>query len=256
VKVSEHLDHFGAAGRRLAAAAAAAGPDAPVPSCPDWVVRDLVRHQGGIHRWATGYVEGRRTDQWDVDLDEVVGTWPDDANLIDWFTAGHAHLVEVLAATDPGLECWTFLRAPSPLAMWSRRQAHETTVHGVDAELAAGLTPASVPPEFAADGVDELLCCFITRPFSRLKASQARRLRVTCTDADGDWLVTIGPDGPPVTVAAGDAAGTEAADCLVSGRAEDLYLVLWNRRSPEVLTVEGDAEVLDLFTDKVRVRWA
>jgi hypothetical protein len=32
--------------------------------------------------------------------------------------------------------------------------------------------------------------------------------------------------------------------------------VLWNRRSPEVLTVEGDAEVLDLFTDKVRVRWA
>jgi len=50
-----------------------------------------------------------------------------------------------LSAAPPDLRCWTFLPAPSPLAMWARRQAHETTVHRVDAELAA----ASVAPPAA-----------------------------------------------------------------------------------------------------------
>jgi uncharacterized protein (TIGR03083 family) len=255
VKVDEHLEALESAGRRLAAAAVSAGPDAPVPSCPDWVVRDLVRHQGGIHRWATGYVAESRRDQWDVDLADLVGTWPDDADLVDWFSAGHARLVEVLAAADPGLACWTFLTAPSPLAMWSRRQAHETTVHRVDAELAAGWVPEPVPARFAADGIDELLRCFITRSFSRLKAPQPCRLRVTCTDTAGDWLVTIAPDTPPVTVLGSEESDLRA-DCAVSGAAEDLYLTLWNRRSAAPLTVDGDADVLSLFADKVRVRWS
>ena len=38
--------------------AAAAGLDAPVPTCPGWTVRDLVTHQGLIHRWATANVRG------------------------------------------------------------------------------------------------------------------------------------------------------------------------------------------------------
>ena len=59
----------------------ASDPDGAVPSCcPQWTVRDLISHQGGIHRWATGYVEGPRTEHADVDLDEVVGAWPDDAD--------------------------------------------------------------------------------------------------------------------------------------------------------------------------------
>jgi uncharacterized protein (TIGR03083 family) len=252
VKVSEYLDNLSNAGDRLGTAAAAAGLEAAVPSCPEWVVRDLVQHQGVIHRWATGYVEGARTGQGDVDLDEVVGAFPDDGGLLDWFASGHAKLVEVLSSADPGLVCWTFLSAPSPLLMWSRRQAHETTVHGVDAELAAGWIPALIPADFAADGIDELLCCFITRPFSKLKADSPKLLRVSCTDTEGDWLVRITPDGPPVTVA---APGPVGADCQVAGSAADLYLALWNRRPSEGLAIDGDADVLGLFSDKVQVRW-
>jgi hypothetical protein len=113
-----------------------------------------------------------------------------------------------------------------------------------------------VPAAFAADGVDELLSCFITRPSGRLRADPAKALRVRCTDDAGDWLVSIGPDR--VTTATGDdaKAAAAAADCEVSGCANDLYLSLWHRRPITGLSIEGDADVLDFFNDQVRVTWS
>jgi uncharacterized protein (TIGR03083 family) len=251
MEIAQYIDALRSAGSRLSAAAADAGPAAGVPSCPGWVVRDLVRHQGGVHRWAASIVGTPRTEAWRVDLDDVVGTWPPDADLIGWFAEGLDELVEVLSAADPGLTCWTFLAAPSALAMWARRQAHETSVHAVDAELAARRVVAPFPASFAVDGIGELLECFITRP-GRLRSDPGRVLRVRCTDAPGDWLVSVGPDGVTTTLA--DASAR--ADCAVAGSADDLYLVLWSRRSPAGLSVEGDGAILDLFLDRVNVRWS
>ena len=106
-------------------------------------MRDLVRHIGGVHRWATGYVGDRRTEMWDVDHEDIAGTWPADLDLIDWFREGHTRLVHTLASAPPDLDCFTFLAAPSPLAMWARRQAHETAMHRFDAE-----GPGSTVTEF------------------------------------------------------------------------------------------------------------
>lgn len=249
MEVAEHIAALRRDGRGLADAAGFAGLATAVPTCPDWKVRDLLRHVGLVHRWATGYVGDKRTELWPVEDDEVVGIWPDDGDLLPWFRQGHAALVATLEAADPALECWTFLRAPSPLAMWSRRQTHETAIHRVDAERAAGTSPSFQPP-FAADGVDELLSCFITRPGGRLRADPPRTLRVVTDDTDGDWLVRIGPDGVE-TVAGVD----DGADCEVRGRASDLYLALWNRHDGEGLAVEGDGDVLALFLDRVHIRW-
>ena len=58
-----------------------------------------------------------------------------------------------------------------------------------------------------------------------------------CTDAEGDWLVNIGPDGDRQPRSQRCRRG--AADCLVAGRADDLYLALWNRAGAQDLTVEG-----------------
>jgi uncharacterized protein (TIGR03083 family) len=261
MNIAEHITALDSAGQRLAAAAEAAGPDAAVPSCPEWVVRDLVRHQGGVHRWAAGYVAGQRAELWEVDMEDVVGDWPADGDLIDWFDDGLATLVQALTDADPDLVCFTFLAASSPLAMWSRRQAHETTVHRVDAELAAGWSPAALPVTFAADGVDELLSCFVTRPGGRLRADPSRRMRVSCTDDPGDWLVMIGPDRVVTRAAApGSASGVdetwEHADCRVTGPANDLYLALWNRPPATPLRAEGDVSVLALFGDGVKIRWS
>lgn len=241
----ERLAHDGEA---MAVAVAQADLDARVPTCPDWNVRDLTKHLGMVHRWATGYVAERRTQMWEVDDDGIVGTWPSDEDIVDWFRTGHRALVRALADADPDVEYWTFLRAPTPLSMWARRQAHETAVHRVDAELVTGTAP-SFPPAFAADGIDELLVSFITRRRTKLTSEPPRTMRVVATDADGDWLVTIGPDGVTTTAGA-------AADVAVTGPASDLYLALWNRRVVDGLEVTGDRTTLDLFRDRVHVRWS
>jgi hypothetical protein len=137
--------------------------------------------------------------------------------------------------------------------MWARRQSHETAIHRVDAELAAGAAPGPFAAPFAADGVGELLECFVPRRSTKLRADTPASLAVACTDADAAWLLRIGADG--VTTQPGPASRRDA-DCSVRGAAGDLYLALWNRAGPEALTVEGDREVLGLFLEQVHVRWS
>src|SRR5262249_17763118 len=124
-------------GELLADAAQRAGLAAAVPSCPGWAVRDLLRHTGYVHRWATGFVAEGLTRPGGASEEEILGQGPADAELPGWFREGHAALVGALGAAGPGLNCWAFLPAPSPLAFWARRQAHETAIHQVDADQAA-----------------------------------------------------------------------------------------------------------------------
>jgi uncharacterized protein (TIGR03083 family) len=247
-------------GARMTAAARAMSADAPVPTCPDWVARDLIRHLGGVHRWATSTVAEARAEPPTKSLEEIAGGWPGDEELADWFEAGYLGLVAALEAAPADLQCWTFMPAPKPLAFWARRQAHETAIHRVDAELAAGRTEAHLSgfaPAFAADGVDELLTCFVPRRSTGLRSESPARLGIECTDDSGAWVLSIGPDGVTTSVGAtedGDRDGDEA-QCTVRGAAGDLYLALWNRGGAERLRIEGDRAVLDLFGDAVQVRW-
>ncbi len=235
----------------MAAAAALADPDGGVPTCPEWTVRDLVRHTGGVHRWATGYVTSGRTEPSDED---VVGSWPADQDLAAWLGQGCADLVAALVAAPDDLRCWTFLPAPSPRAMWSRRQAHETAIHRVDTELAVGTEVSRFDPPFAADGVDELLQLFVPRRSIGLRAESPTTLAVRCTDVDAAWLLHLDADG--VRTSASHAGGDGGAKCTLSGTANDLYLALWNRVDAQNLLIEGDRQVLQQFSEVVRIIWA
>jgi uncharacterized protein (TIGR03083 family) len=252
VEVTAHTEALRDEGDLMAEAARAADPGAPVPTCPEWAVRDLVQHMGGVHRWATRYVAEARPEYSPIDLEVLVGGWPEDADLTDWFVAGHAGLVAALTAAPADLECWTFLPAPSPLAMWARRQAHETAIHRVDAELSAGTVVSGFTAPFAADGVDELLTCFVPRRSTKLRADVLTTFGVRCTDDPGAWVLDIGPEG----VAAVNGVTEVNAACTLSGRAADLYLALWNRGGADALEVEGDRAVLDVFLEGVQVRWS
>ncbi|MEU1619836.1 maleylpyruvate isomerase family mycothiol-dependent enzyme [Streptomyces sp. NPDC005722] len=241
METAEFIEVLRREGGLLADAAEAAGLDAVVPSCPGWHVRELVRHQGTVHRWATRYVaEGRRQPE-----PMEAETPEDDPSLLPWFREGHGLLVAALEAAPADLDCWSFLKAPSPRAFWARRQAHETAIHRVDAELALGRAPSPVGPEFAADGVDELLTGFHVRPRSRVRSMTPRTLRVRTTDTDAArdvWLARLSAD-PPVV----ERAAPGEADCTVSAAAEELYLTLWNRGAYEDLQVTGDTSVVDLW---------
>ena len=222
-----------------------------MPACPEWVVRNLVHHLGRVHRWATAFVAGGYMQPGDVEFETVGGELPGDADLVDWFVAGHRALVDTLAAAPADLECWSFVPAPSPLASWARRQSHETAVHRIDAEQAAGRVGAPFPPSFAADGLDELLTGFMPR---RLRsAQQSASVRVACTDEPAQWLLTIGPGQRSTDSGSDDGDRPGAADCTVRGLADDLYLALWKRRGTGSLVIEGRSDVFGSFVDLIDI---
>ncbi|MDT0347197.1 maleylpyruvate isomerase family mycothiol-dependent enzyme [Streptomyces litchfieldiae] len=241
MRIDDFLNVLGREGELLIAAAGEAGFDAPVPTCPEWRVRDLVLHQGQIHRWATGFVAERLTGPRPPAAEELP-----DAELGDWFRAGHKALLAALTAAPDDLECWTFLRgSPTPRHFWARRQAHETAVHRMDAELAARGRVTPVAAEFAADGIGELLTGIHGRSVSRVRGEEPRTLRIRATDAPAvDWTMRISNE-PPVT---GRSVPDAAVDCEISGPVAVLYPVLWNRLpyGPEV-AVTGDAAVAELW---------
>ncbi len=153
-------------------------------------------------------------------------------------------LVQTLRDAPGDLACFTFLPAPSPLAFWARRQAHETAIHRGDAQ-AACRAAGSFDPALALDGIDEILTGFAARP----RALAPGTLRIEPA-GDAPWLATLGPRG----VTASRAQGQDTpADVTVRGSAADIYLWLWNR--PAAVTVTGEAAVADRW-QQIRVRWS
>jgi uncharacterized protein (TIGR03083 family) len=248
MEIAEHLDALHREGELLAAAADRTGLDTPIPTCPEWRMRDLVRHMGDVHRWAGAHVAQRRRDPIRR-AEEVAGPLPEDPELLDWFRRGHADLVRTLKTAPLDLDCWTFLPAPSPVAFWARRQAHETSIHRADAESPGG-APTPFPVSFAVDGIEELLFGFLGRPGDDDGTHPLRTLHLDATDADGEWLVRIGQAVVNVD------RGHSDANCSVRGSASDLYLLLWNRRSADGLDVIGDASLLDLWRETVQIQWS
>ena len=211
-----------------------AGLRAPVPTCPDWTVRDLVAHQGMVHRWAAALLRGER----DVDPDAVEAAGRAEPDPLEWLRDGVIELAEALMAAPSGGRAPVFLRdAPGPREFWARRQCHETSVHAVDAMSAAlGRFPDPsetwLETDLAVDGIDELLGGFLTRPRSRLRCDEDAVLVVAPDDVPDWWLVELGP-GPAVTTR---RTGPRVdGDWVLRGTAVDLYLSLWNRTSREAL---------------------
>jgi uncharacterized protein (TIGR03083 family) len=252
MELSEHIAAIGQEGRRIVAAAGAGRLDDPVPTCPGWTVRELVQHLGRTHLWAAAHVEQARPTLLSEEEQEAVwGDMPADPDVLDWYAGTNARLVAALEAAPADLDCWSFLPAPSPLAFWARRQAHEAAIHRADAEFAAG-RPFTVSDRFALDGIDELLLGFFSRARSRLRSDQPRSLAVIAEGPDGteSWLLRIGAEG------ARGERGAGPADCTVRGPADRTYLALWNRAPLTELAVSGDGALLDLWTEKATVRWS
>ena len=274
--VGAHVAALDREGRMLVAAARRADLGMPVPTCPGWQLADVLAHVGFVHRWATRYVRTAVTDMVDEpDEATILKIAAPEAERCDWVAQGLAALVAALRAAPGDLTCWTFLPAASPLAMWARRQAHETTVHRVDVELAAGAPVSPVDPKLAADGIDELLSAFFGRPQRRLAGLPGGGVTIGLDAVDaadgvdgvagaggtggrdgagrprgsGRWTVRVSDTG----VAGGRGAGPR--DVTVRGTSSDLYLLLWHRRPLEGLEVGGPAELFEQAWGARAVTW-
>ena len=250
METSQYIQSIRDSGNRMVSVLEGIDLEAPVPSCPEWVVRDLVRHQAGVHAWARTIVGKRLAESPDRDMEQLVGGWPADHELLWWFQAGCEALGDVLEKAPEQLQCWTFLEAPSPLIHWARRQAHETAIHSVDAELAAGRLPKVFDPAFAADGIDELLTAFVTRRGRGPEADRPTSFAVQCTDSGDAWTVYYDPEK-----ALTERLPDPDADAVVRGSASDLYLWLWHRLPQEQVELVGTPAVIDDW-NKVQVRWS
>ncbi|MFJ6479261.1 MULTISPECIES: maleylpyruvate isomerase family mycothiol-dependent enzyme [unclassified Streptomyces] len=243
MKITEHVRALAREGELLAEVAERAGTESAVPTCPGWRVTDLLRHTGSVHRWATAYVAERRLEPVGFpDAPELVG-----GELLAWFREGHADLVRTLNEAPDDLQCWTFLPTapPSPVAFWARRQAHETAVHRMDAETALGVLFSAMAPEFAEDGVDELLTGFHARPRSRVRTAEPKVVRVRAADTAAVWTVHLSAE--PARTVRGDTG--EVADCELTGEAAWLYAALWNRTPVAGPGVTGDLALARLWTE-------
>jgi hypothetical protein len=144
-----------------------------------------------VHRWAAAHLRGERDH--DTAASQAEGRAA--ASLLDWYTQGLAALVDTVRATAEDAKAMVFLRdAPPPRRFWARRQAHETTIHSVDAIAARcrrwpTASDVAIDPVLAADGIDELLMGFITRGKGRLtsSASGANRSAFAGADLTDPW---------------------------------------------------------------------
>jgi uncharacterized protein (TIGR03083 family) len=249
----EHGEGLGDAWTVLRDNAARAGLAAAVPTCPGWTVRELVAHQGMVHRWAAGCVRGERDDEACVGIEQEGLASPD---LLAWLDEGAKDLLAALAFAPADLDTWFFLPdSAGPRQGWARRQCHETTIHAVDAMAAAR---GSVPPAretwiragLAADGVDELLMGFVPRRREGLELPEPRTVVVRLTDTGQAWTLRVGEGRTASRVGEPDTADPGAVD--LSGTAAQVYLALWNRGDEATCT---DPTLLDHWRTGVQVNW-
>jgi uncharacterized protein (TIGR03083 family) len=242
----------------LSASIDGADMTAPVPSCPDWNVGQLIRHLGGAQRWAadmvrTGAAEPLPDDDF-RDLSAYANE--DSAVLVPWLVDSATMIADALRAAGPDAPVSTGPMPHGVAAFYARRFTHATAIHRADATLALG-KPYTLEHAVAIDGIDEwmelgsLPMHFELHPETRELLGPGRTLHLHATDTGpetaAEWVVDLTGD------ALAWRRAHEKSAVAVRGPVVELLLVVYRRRSPLDGTVEvlGDADLLDFWLNRV-----
>lgn len=232
------LDVIGIEGELIVRTATSALPSAAqveVPGCPDLTLERTLRHVGSVHRatrlWAR---DGRRPEQWQRS--------PTDGDLVEFVRIGLDELLTELSHHDPAQPCDTWWPADRTHGFWRRRMAHETTVHRVDVEAAAGGPVHAVDPDVALDGIDELLFLWFGHRLGELRMSSPRHGAVALSAADRHWLAIF--EGSRSIARRVGVTDARAADAMVTGGPMEVYLWSWGRLPDQSVQISGDQEAV------------
>ena len=236
---------------RFASVIGEADHNAPVPTCPEWNVADLIWHVTEVqHFWAT-VVE---------DLLQDPGTVPplirpEDRDLSEMFARQSVRLHDALERRNAEDACWSWHDDGHSVGWVRRRQAHEALIHRVDAEIA---TDARTPIErdLGVDGVDEILRVNIdlgNPPEWATFEKDGTSARVETSDGLAAWSMNFGRfvGSSPVSgndydfVAAELTSPISEPTVIIGGAPEDLDLWLWGRGSLDSLSVSGDPGIAE-----------
>lgn len=243
--------------RQLAASAAAAGPDAAVPTTPGWTITDLVRHLGQSQHWVAEIIERRITDP--ALLPTEMAVLPDDARQWQAWLSQSAQRISS-ACGDDALDAPVFNAAGdkrSGTRFWMSSALNEAVIHGFDAANAAG-RPVDIRPDIAAALISNHLTMLTSPTWEMQRSESAHAIRGTgqtlqwlatdTADQAGAWLVERRPDGVTWHHA------TRQADVTVTGPAQSLLLALTRRlplTSQEAthISIDGDTGLAQHWLD-------
>lgn len=241
----------------VARAAARLGSAPAVPSCPGWLLTDLVLHLGLVHRWVAKILRDRIQEPPAIDgqagfgLTEEWAAWlppgraprqsPLPSGLATWFGAGAEALADQFATTPPAEPVWTW-SDDKTAGFWRRMQAIEAAVHRWDAQNALG-EPQPIDAALAADAVEQTFTVMAParRAWADAPPGQGERFLFRRLDGAGEWAVAFGADGIRFP------APGSGHDVEVAGAASDLALFLWQRDVTGKLRVQGDASLLERY---------
>ncbi|WBB67739.1 maleylpyruvate isomerase family mycothiol-dependent enzyme [Micromonospora sp. WMMD812] len=218
--------------RRLAESAAAAGPDAAVPTAPEWTITDLVEHVGQTQHWVAEIIGRRITDP--TQLPTEMAVLPTDPREWQAWLSESARRVTI-ACSDDALDAPVFNAAGDErpgTRFWMSSVLNETVVHGFDAANAAG-RPADVDAEIAAALISNHLAMLTSPTWEMQRSESAYAIRGTgqtlqwlatdTADDAGAWFVERRPGG------ATWQPGIQQADVTVTGPAWALLLTTTRR---------------------------
>ncbi len=220
-KKLDYIELLAAEGSALISAVAQGPLGSTVPTCPGWDLRALAAHIGTTWTWSAAIVRERRQEPAPYETPALA-----DGEVVHYLEGGLETLIDALGSCPPSTQVWGFGPRPRTAAFWHRRQAMEAVVHRVDAELAI-IEPAAVTAPVAVDGIGEYLDVMLPRMHYKQDPPPGL-LRLTASDTGDVW--TCGTGG--------------AGEGTLTGRAEDLFLVLWGRRSNDVVHSGGDPAIL------------
>lgn len=220
-------------GELLARSAVKARGDLPVPGCPGATVESTVAHIASVYLQALDWMRGGARP------DHRRGA-PADADPVAFYLQARQALVLELAAHAPGEPCATAWPLSPNYGFWRRRIAHETAVHRVDVQAAAGARVDPVTVEFAADGVDEVLLFWFGHRLGQLGLTATTQGAVGVQVSDLTWLAILGRARSVARRV--PLSDVRAADAVVSGDPMAVYLWLWGRVPDRAVEITGDID--------------
>ena len=227
-----------------------ADPLTPIPTCPDWTLKQLFRHVGRGTRWAAQIISERRSEPVNP-RDVRHGKPPDDTDAaIDWLNGGAHAVITAIDQVGSDARVWT-AAGIRPAGWWIRRLLHEVGVHRADAALALG-ADYDVSPELAADAISEWIELMVLQAARQTTppVERGRTLHLHATDAGlgptGEWTIAHGDGGLSWTHDHGKG------DVALRGPARDLLLAIVRRRPVTELDIEvfGDSGVWDGWLER------
>ena len=201
--------------------------DARVESCPGWMLTQLAQHMCGTQRWSThALITGERG--------EFLQAPTQREELHSYFVQGAQQLLEASKSIDPQRLTWSFGPQPRVAEFWTRRQAHEVTIHLWDAYASQGQA-YEIDAELALDGLHEIVEVFFPMRIQRGNLTPMPQIIVLAPSHSSERIeLSTSPegDGPKITI---------------HGSACDLLLLLWGRKALASFEIDGSADLAQEF---------